>query len=256
MSNNLEFAIIGYQRTGTGVLTSMLNSSDDIYAAAEIFHPEAVGIESFARFYANNRSDMLSDRAYKYGQYIDMLRTETGKPKIGVNIKYGSCHHLDGDWKALSGPPKLFEVLSSRGSRIIHTVRRNLFRAAISNVMASSTGIWHMDLASIRLKDAIAADPDLIVQIMRLYERELTMFNQYTSDYPQIMTIEYEELFREGMFSHEVLNDVAEFLEVRGRFDHVPRIQKIMPENWTDAFLNSAAIEQAVSDAGYDHMLR
>jgi hypothetical protein len=121
--------------------------------------------------------------------------------------------------------------------------------------LAASTGLWHLESSSGRRQTKIEIDPTGIIKTMRSYEREMSKFKDITEAYPSVMTIEYEELFDGMLFSSDVIGRLARFLEIEPDFDLTPRLHKIMPTNWADAFSNAYAIERAVSEAGYEHML-
>ena len=46
----MEFVIVAMPRSGTTVLSKMLDSHPDVVCLSEVFHPEATGIESFSSY--------------------------------------------------------------------------------------------------------------------------------------------------------------------------------------------------------------
>ncbi len=261
MNGTSEFAIMGMQRTGTSVLTNMLNTHPEIYAASEIFHPngddESDSFDKFCQGGGDDRQSFctLSARQRAFALFMDSLRERSGKRRIGINVKYSSCQHLDGDWKHLSDPPDLFHIFYQREIRIVHLVRTNAVEMAVSLALASATGNWHQAAGSAAARPPVALAPDSIVNFTALYVRELAAFNRFTASYPWLLTLSYERLFEDGEFSRSIVSQLAAFLDIDAQFEWRPSLDKIMPKDISKAVSNWDEIIAAVVKAGFGRFL-
>jgi LPS sulfotransferase NodH len=248
-----DFAIIGMQRTGTTVLTHALLSNPALFVAKEIFHPEAVEPESFSIFCSKARH--RSNTETIYGKFIDSLRASSRKPVIGVNVKYSSCHRLDGEWKNLTEAPHIFSIFKKRNTKVIHIVRKNMLEVAISNLVARATNVWHSEHNSLKAYEPVAIDSASVIDILKTYEREKAAFESYIQSYPWRITVFYEDMFQNGVFSERELARVSAFLGVNNIFCTTPFLTKIIPSDLSKAVLNWSDIRLKVKDAGYSRFL-
>lgn len=90
---------------------------------------------------------------------------------------------------------------------------------------------------------------------MRGYEVVLKAFNQFTSDYRDILTLEYESMFEGRSLSQNTAAGLQNLLNGEGTFDLAPHLEKAMPPRWADAFSIWEVIQRFVAEAGYEHML-
>ena len=185
-----RFIVLARSRTGSSLLTSLLDSHLNIHAEGEIFHT-------------------LGDKNYKYILTKAFSKQPFYVKAKGFKILYE--HPLDdkhsGIWDSLATLDDLF---------VIHVKRKNIFRTMISRKIAGIAKVW-----SVRSTDQGSfADRDEIT--VTFTEDELTKgFEQTRSDeqakdytfrnHPMI-TIYYEDLVnhREQTFSQ-----ICEFLGVR-----------------------------------------
>lgn len=247
-----EIAIIGMQRTGTTVLSRLLGSDRGTFVCGEIFHPGAPDRESYQAFadrMAQDRGENVLGMAPAevYDSFIDYIRMVTGARTIGVNVKYSSLHRLNPTWHSLSARPAIIDIFKRRAVGIIHLVRRDVISVALSNCLATATGRWHIVDPDPRPIPKVFADIARIDQIVSLYGRELEAFNAVIGDYPYQLTLYYEDMFENGIFSEKFISKLEEFTGGDCSFDRVPQLAKVMPIDPADAFSNWDEIQAFIA---------
>jgi hypothetical protein len=254
----MEFAIVAMQRSGTGVLTAFLNTHSEFFVLREVFNPDGLGLESFNTFLAAQRLavDMLTrldSRAPLFGEYLSHVAAMTGRPHVGFNVKYSSCHHLDGDWKDHTTRPHLLDFMSQRRGRILHLVRRNTFLQALSLSTAEHTGVWHITDDAERTARLVEIDVGRLTANIRQITRLTSTFETLLDDDCNALKLYYEDLFdHEGAFAPTFIESVAAFLGVNpSGFCPIPSLLKIAPANWRDGVANWQEVEKAVTAAGF-----
>ena len=244
-----EFAIIGQQRSGTTVLSDLFNRHPNFYVAKEIFHPGDA--DSFQAFCALRLKEVwdgsLSQRSVLFGEFVESLKEKSGKAIIGYNVKYASCHHLDGDWRLLTARPGLFDFLALRGAGIIHVVRSNVFRSALSNIRASATGVWHSNVKCDTARPAIEIDVRRLSELITSTRLEMAAAASLISRCSNVMTVFYEDLFSDDKFDSRQIDRLAQFFSTDASlFNGIPQLARLSAKDWREGVLNWRDVESAV----------
>jgi LPS sulfotransferase NodH len=143
-----RFVVLGWYRTGSNLLVSLLNSDPGVVAYSELFSPRGVfwgnPVYAPSRDGRTSRDDaprFLTDVVYR--PYPQRVRA------VGFKLFYPQLilRPVDG----------LLEGLSAGGDlRVVHLRRRNVFRSMVSNAVAKSTGA----MASVSPEDAARAEAE------------------------------------------------------------------------------------------------
>ncbi len=245
-----EFAIVAMQRSGTTVLTELLNSDARFYVATEIFHPGEDQRDSFLSFCAErfrtSAGGSLPQRRDLFRDFVHDLRAKAGAEIVGYNVKYGSCHNLDGDWRGLSQPPALFEILEMRGASIIHVIRTDVFKSALSNVRAAATNLWHFPAGGGVAIPRIEVDVFSLLRLIEFTHAEIETATKWLVSFPRLFTARYENMFDGDRFDRRFTESLAGFFGVEAKFSGDPKMKKLGAANWREDVANWREVEREV----------
>ena len=213
------FVVIGFQRTGTEILSEILNSHPEISAFQEILLPSyeptfvvgghlvSKGIFPLDNFLRENgcpklplvssiEAESLLDRYFEYlcARVRESSHTETKRQAhlVGVNIKYSQLmDNNPGLWDS-NAPPFLLCYLKSRGVQLIHTTRKNVLHCAISHLIAEQRGVWH-DYEGASLDKTYFIDIGRCLEICRRIMRERESFLKFAPQF-EFVPCCYEDL--------------------------------------------------------------
>jgi LPS sulfotransferase NodH len=248
--SEMEFVIVGMQRSGTTVLTKMLDSHPDVVCLHEVFHPEAAGIQSFTSYcvtYAQVQDLVsLSGRATLFRNYLKSVASTTKVSNVGFNVKYGSCHQLESDWIDYLKRPALFDLIQSWNGKVIHVIRRNSFLQALSIILARNSGIWHIQEGLQVSRERMYVDTNELIHVISDIDMLVLKFSGYLDDDPNAHKIYYEEMFEECAFSSGIAVNLAAFLGISSEFDLIPKLSKVSTVDWRADVTNWQTVERTV----------
>jgi LPS sulfotransferase NodH len=246
----MVFVIVAMQRSGTLLLTKTINSHPNVVCMEEVFHPQAPDNESFAQFCQLRAStkdlSYLSGRVILFYEFLDHTAKTKHVENVGFNVKYGSCHQLDGDWKDYTRRPALFDLMKSWNGRIIHLVRRNVFLQALSLIKAQQTGIWHLPLGRPAISRAVHVRVDELTFRMDSIRKLVSVFSGYLDDDPNVLKVYYEDMIKSGKFQPEIVESVSDFLGIRLKPDAKPQLSRTSLPDWREDVVNWQEVECAV----------
>ncbi|ANM30422.1 hypothetical protein ABI59_13840 [Acidobacteria bacterium Mor1] len=202
-------AIVGFQRSGTNMVRSLLATHPRLQVYDEIFNarrPEdgeehVYKLRNFWNYMlgrAESDPEMVLPmrRPELIGDYLDAL-IEASAPAVPViDIKFNSFHHGNAGWHDLTQPPRLLDLLREREVPLIHLYRRNRLKRALSVQTARKTGIYavrkeidtsdrHTEIDPRALLGDLVADHIEIKQVMHML-----------GNYPLAAQVDYEDLYR------------------------------------------------------------
>ncbi|MBK8212040.1 MAG: hypothetical protein IPK78_20995 [Rhodospirillales bacterium] len=254
--------VLGYQRTGTTVFGEFLNSHNMIFSLAEVFHHKYAASSAGELGYFSYIQSLPECASYVrepetrtelFSSYLSYLRGVTPRPILSIGVKYDSTHHLDGVWRDILLPPKMFRFLAETGGAIIHCVRSNVFLAELSLLRAFQTNQWHLPEDQSAEIKKVQINVGWLIHKINLHERRRNIFREYISHLNiPVMDVVYEQMFEvnSGAFSQEICLNLATFLGVDNTFWRQPRQKKISPANWRDAITNAREIEEVLRQKG------
>jgi len=143
-----RFVVLGWYRTGSNLLVSLLNSDPAVVAYSELFSPRGV-------FWGNPVYAPSSTKSAPRDDAPAFLRDVVYRPyprrvgAVGFKLFYPQL--------ILRPVPGLLEgLVAGDDLRVIHLRRRNVFRSMVSNAVAKKTGA----MASISAEDAARAEAE------------------------------------------------------------------------------------------------
>ena len=145
-SPKVRFVIYGQGRSGSSVLLDLIGSHPDVYCESEIFNRKVAARLLWPWSYLHARADLSREAAYGCKMKIYQMTDDQG----------------------IEDPHQFMRDLHAGGWKIIHLVREDLFRKALSLVVAETRGQF-LD----RRQDSgggvssIRIDPTRLVEAMR-----------------------------------------------------------------------------------------
>ena len=211
-----KFVIFALGRSGTTFLCDLLNNHSKIHCDGEIL-----------KFKAESPYEYVNGRA--------KLST---LPNYGFKIK---SWHVENSHDFISS-------LHEDGWKIIHLVRKNIFRKAISYQLAKVNGYHFYETPDL---DKIELDVDQLLLAMDRLKEIMEQDKEVMSKFPHIRLGYESDLLDDYQSS---MNSVFKFLGLE------PEIvgsdfKKITPDNWEDFVSNSEQVRHALCENGYEEFL-
>jgi LPS sulfotransferase NodH len=153
-----RFLIFGQGRTGSTLLTELLNSHSRIRCEGEILNPP----QPKTRSYVTSHESRAAGEAY------------------GFKLLYYQLRAVAED----GGPQGFLEWLDGRGYRIFHLVRENRLRHVLSNMSARHQGFHHR--AGDRTASGTEVDVTHLVDWLRLSDEAIGYGRECLGDLPRV----------------------------------------------------------------------
>lgn len=178
-----KFFIFAQGRTGSTLLTSMLNDHSQIHCDDEL----------------------LYNRRLRPRQYVRASCMRAKLPAFGFHVK---CYQLTRDQR-IRDPQAFLDELVAEGWKVLHLYRSNHFRHAISGLIARQRGIWHSH-GQAKLR-AVRLDPrevqESIAERVHFRELERKMIERY-----EYLEIEYERDLEAAENQQQTIDRIFDFL--------------------------------------------
>ncbi len=213
--------LLARQRSGTGALGSLLDQHPQISYYGEVFHPDEIDREhnyfnfllKKAKGDPNNALPSANEQNYR--DYIAQLESSGQKGSVLIDVKYSSTHHFNGYWHSPLDPPGFLQICQRERRKIIHLKRHNLLKTRISGLLAEHNKIWHATPEDTITVKTLTLDTEEVLGFLASMSQQVTYFDNYLGNYPQILTLSYENLFQaSGTLASDTSKSLAAFLEV------------------------------------------
>lgn len=192
MSRPIPFIILAAERTGSNLLSGMLDSHPRIVTGGEFFNPvlmEQVRVPWHLAADAE-RKDLANLRTTDPIAFLGTVQNQAAKANygaVGFKLMYNHSDRL----------PAVREHLSSdKQLRVIHLTRRNLLERLLSKRRAELTGKWQQrsdENGGSSQQPAVTIDlGDLVRDLMRI-EAWQQQYRTVFADHP-LLEMEYERL--------------------------------------------------------------
>ena len=191
-----KFIIFTHWRSGSELLVNLLNSHPNICCDGEIFldfcqlsTPRVLA----PHWYMNGKSCGRNADVYGFKLMSDQL----GKILILRSHK---------------GPNKYLNYLLTNGWKIIYLLRQNIFRKALSSLVAQSTNTWHVKSRQ-SSREKIRIDPGQLLERMKGYENDMANEEKDLKNNPHL-TIIYEEGLLEMENHQKTIDTVCDYIGI------------------------------------------
>jgi hypothetical protein len=263
--------LIARPRSGTTALRGMVARHRDMIALGEIFHDNSLNDPNyyFNYYLASVTKDPSlalpspDNRITLFGGYIDWVtkKLEEQGPKewVFLGVNYNSLHCVNQYWQNFYEEPYLLNIVKWRSYHVVHIIRRNIVEAAISEMRAKLSGVWHIKANEDRPSDAdkkIALDPKAFLRQLRARKLEIDLVEAAFDGYYRCLTLEYEKFFDDtGTPVTSEVEKLARFLKLDTPIDCVTDYRRTRNVHLRDAIENYDEVAAALSGTEFLPML-
>jgi LPS sulfotransferase NodH len=231
-TRGVKFVMIGSERTGTNLLSGLLDSHPDCTVGNEIFNqfyedPKEIPWDIFNEEERIQLKKIRSENAIEFVDSLYDSAFDRGFRVAGFKFMYGhAVDHSDVRDHLLNDPDV----------RIIHVRRRNLLRRLVSERQALMSGVWAQDANTPKL-----AVPPVQIPINEMIwdftekEENLRFYNSVFENRNNVIEVHYEDI---STRPQAVANRVARFLGLSIKSDMEIRFRKTGAESMRDAVSN------------------
>lgn len=256
-------SVIGTQRSGTTVLRSLLDSHPDIKAFGEVFLPRHKKQKEC--FYHFLKNICLEDIEYVvpspetnsklFNLYLEYLEGLTkGSTLISIDCKYNfllGALSLGEDCNRHK--PFLLERMRKNNFHIIHLKRKNVLASLVSSKLSTKNQVWATnDLSRLKHNTIYLPCENLLSDLKSRVANNLHFSTLLAGK--STLEINYEDMFNDESFSSELLNTLAEFLNIPNSFNPEPLYLK-MTSPLSEAIENFDEVHRVLSGTEFESML-
>jgi LPS sulfotransferase NodH len=231
-SEAVRFVMIGSERTGTNLLSGLLDSHPDCTVGNEVFNrfyedPREIPWDIFGDDERIRLNKIRSTNAFDFVNALYEGAFDRGYKVAGFKFMYGhAVEHADVRDRLLEDPDV----------KIIHVRRRNLFRRLVSERQALVSGVWAQDANT--PKTAVPAVQIPINEMIWDFtekERNIQFYNNVFENRNNVIEVHYEDI---STRPQSVANRVARFLGLSVRDNLEIRFRKTGAESMRNAVSN------------------
>jgi hypothetical protein len=176
---------------------------------------------------------------------------------LGFDVKYDQLWQVSAGGPARVGAPFLLDYLKRNRMILIHTVRKNVIKCSISEIIAKKRDLWH-NYGATRIDRSYAIDPADCLGRARLIVRSRLEFETWSRGC-RLIKAEYEELAeaiaraRDGQIAEDAppFKDIAQALRVTASFSYDGRLRRAIDVPYSRLVSNFAELQLAVADSEF-----
>lgn len=247
--------LLSTQRSGTNLLRSVLDSHPQVYGAlGEIFHSNHLAdpLRFFSFLLEEVKTDpalaLPGSRIMEFEKYLEFLDRKLPDQITILDVKYNSLHHLDEWWKGKDG---LFDVCKRLNIPVIHLIRNNVVRTAVSELIANQSRVFVVQKGAENAPlEKLRIEPRALLNRIRNLQRTIEMHRKRYSELAGYIEVHYEDLTdpNGATINEKTFEGLAEFLGVEPTFEKEPRTRKILRGSLRETLANfdelAAALEE------------
>ncbi len=195
-SPQIKFVIVAHYRTGSNLLTDLLNTHPEVNCDGEIL----------IKFLHSRFKIVLFPR-----RYVEGKASHSGAKVYGCNLKLDQMAKLMP--KVRKSPQILLSELLEDQWLFLHLQRQNVLRVAISNIIANKRGRWRENSANWLEGSKIYIDCDDLARGMRWNKKLLRQEEEVLAGVPHLKLIYEQDLLHTDQ--HQNTSDrVFDFLGI------------------------------------------
>ena len=247
-----KFVVVGVQRSGTTLVTTLLDSHPDVFCAGELFkmRPARGKVDvrdgGYRRYISSAVHLKLVDRvarAHLVRAYLDRFFDRPGYDAIGFKLMRN--HLYRGQF------PSAIRYLVREQSSVIHIVRENVLKTHVSRLMAQRTGTFHGTSGRDGGRNAIEVPTnDLVRKLSRIAEQNSELRQIFEGSMPYLACT-YERLIAD----QENENDrILGFLGLRGTRLKTPLV-KLTSDNLSNIVTNLDAVQRSLHGTEFEQWI-
>jgi len=203
--------LLAIQRSGTNFLRGVLDNHPGLVCFPEVFQDAKPGEDPTAGYHfgvppfwnlfrerlrADPMVGLPPNRGAVVRDYFDLL-AETAEKEgrtILVDVKYNSLHHMDHYWRGPTAPPEMLKFFGEQGYPIVHQVRDDLVRVAVSLLHARTTQQYVASGNQNVKSQVLSPEPAEFHNLLRLQKRNRRTIKGWLRRCPEVLEISYEQL--------------------------------------------------------------
>lgn len=227
-SNNhkTKFIMFGRGRSGSTILTSMLNQSKLLYCDKEIYNRAIL----YPRQFLKNRSAIYPGEVYGFKLLSYQLRNQFG---------------------AEDGKRFLNELVQEQGYKLIYMKRGNLVKQTLSKHYARFRGSWH-EAKKVNRSKMVVKIQDFLHELRE--GRKLDFLEKDLLAGISKFEVIYERDLEDNDAKFRLMEELCNFLDLP-TFKPEIKLKKISPKKGDDYIDNWPELEQAISKSEFSHFL-
>lgn len=236
---------------------ALADSNPGFTFGGELFNSSAVTqVWSFPFWLTERRvsaTRLATDKLGVIGDYLSDLLGSCHLPVMVLDVKYHDLPSLLPAPALPTAVPTLFELVSRLDGLVLHLVRRDKGRAALSEIAAVHRGVFHLpDDTATPVPEPIYVDLETFLQQVRLRAlHEILVRRQLVQSNCRCLEIAYEDVF--GERQDEVLAALGEMLAMPVILSQIRH--RRLSLDYELVFPNSAALLAAARNAGNDWLI-
>jgi len=230
-----KFFIFTRGRTGSTVLTDLLNSHPEMYCDYEIFFIE--------------KNQTIVKYPLKYIDSCSKRATLNKKSVYGFKVKIEQLR----DEHKYTNIDELFKQLIDKNWKIIYLKRSNIFKHTLSGLISNKTKVFHVKDSNDFTHEKIIIDCTLLYDVMKYFEGLENLEEDYMKNVPHI-NINYETDLLDNSRHQETSDKVFNYLGL-DNFPVNTKLKKIIPENLQDIISNYDEVYEAISKTDFKRFL-
>lgn len=229
--------LLAVERSGTHLLRSLLGNVRGVVAPGEVCNATVPQNRNAKTSYFRYRQQAYLEnpelffptepvqRKFLDG-YMDSLRSSyPGKKLVVLDVKYAHVHNFNFFWWDPLEKPYLIQYAKRQRLKILHLVRRKVYRTAISGFYAGETGIWRAKSEEETRQIRITVDLEKLQKKALGIARTIARFEDWLSGSPHLQ-VDYEDLTENR---EHVLESLQSYLGLKHEIVDEPGFVKTTP---------------------------
>jgi len=256
--------ICAQQRSGTTVFQKALDSTPHVMNCSEIFHQSLYLKKDYKSFHLfkkrllkrrpNLSFPSKSNQKIIWDSYLTMLSERTEKEFILIDVKYNSWHHLNPIWANVFEEPFLVKQIKNKNMYVVHITRQNKFSQYLSAESARKRQVWHSSGKKEIDTISLEIDNSSCLNFIESSIKRDNLFIEWFKNYDSYTHFTYEELFVDGNFNVEILENIYKLLNKNIDIPLKPNLVKINNKQ-NRVIANNDQIKDFFSNTIYSSMI-
>jgi LPS sulfotransferase NodH len=222
-----KFVILGLPRSGTTLLVSLLDSHTQISCEGELWAHQLF----LPLHYIECRSRLCKKEVFGFKLLITHFETQN-----------------------ISNSNSIIQQLQAAGYRFISLTRRNLYRAALSNIYAGFLGTFHLSKSNFnRIKGPMYVDPQALLQKMDRFDYLAQCQKKALNGISYLELVYEEDLMSESRHQNTV-DRICEYLGLQTAPVETNQL-RVTSDSIDDFFTNVKEIEELLRMTKYERYL-
>lgn len=231
-----KFVMYTRGRTGSTLLTDLINCHPDIYCDVEIFN----------FMYSNG----IVKFPLKYAESCSKRATINKKSTYGFKVKISQLK----DEHKYKDYGNILTDLNRNGWKFIYLKRENSISHMISNLMAAETNIYHLKNNEERYRKKIHVDGQLLLDAIKFGNETMKAEEENLKNIPHL-TIIYENDLLDNSKHQETADKIFDYLKLNpGKVK--ANFKKVVPDDLRETIINYDEVYNFFKDTEYVDLLK